>query len=189
MTFTDCIVTDRLILRRFVEEDVKDVFALMRDDFVARKAGFAPFKSLHQTEVFMKNWREGAYAITERGDNRVIGIVQLPFFPFDERAEIGYWLEEESRGKGYMTEAVEAVKGYAFKDWWWCNELRIHVYSENEASKRVALKCGFYPMYDAFQESVYSRYGAVESEECYSITRADYEWQQKGTSFYSTAAA
>lgn len=53
----------------------------------------------------------------------------------------------------------------------------------------MALKCGFYPKYEAYKESVYSPYGAVESEDCYSITRGDYEWQQRGVSFYSTAAA
>lgn len=189
MSFTDCIVTDRLILRRFVEEDVEDVFALMRDDYTAKKAGFPPFKSLGQTEAFMLNWRCNAYAITERADDKVIGILQTPMSPWYGRIEMGYWLAEDYRGRGYMTEAVEAVKAYCFNEYWWCNEIRIRVFCGNDASSNVAMKCGFYPQYDAYQETVYSCYGDVESEECYSITRGDFEWQRRGVSFYSTAAA
>ena len=186
MSFRDCIVTDRLILRRFDEGDAEDVFALMRDDYIAERAGFRPFKSLGQTQKFMDDWQEWAYVITERGSNTVIGIIQTPRTGWFNVA-IGYWLSAEYRGLGYMTEAVEAVKEYLFDEFRWCNEITIYVYCGNDSSRNVALKCGFYPKYDAYRECVYSRYGKAESEECFTMTRGDYEWECRGESYFTTA--
>lgn len=187
--FTDCIVTDRLILRHFVEEDVDDVFALMSDDYICRMAGIPPFKTPERARWFMDNWQDGAYAITERdGDDTVIGIIQVPYHWFEGRVSFGYWLAEPYRGKGYMTEVVEALTENVFNSYLYCDEIDIFVYRGNEASRNVALKCGFFPKYEAYKECVYSHYGVAESEECYAMTRGDYEWRRRGESSYSTAA-
>ena len=100
---------------------------------------------------------------------------------------IGYCLAEEYRGRGYMTEVVEAVKEMLF-DIWWCDEIMLYVYVGNEASRNVALKCGLRPKYEEYKDCVYNPYGRVESEECFSMTRGDYEWERRGEPFYSTAA-
>jgi len=187
MSFRDCIVTERLILRRFDEGDEEDVLALMSDDYICKWIGFRPFTSLDQTREFMDNWRFLAYAITERESDTVIGIIQIPRTGWD-RAEIGYLLSAEYCGLGYMTETVQAVKAYLFDEYWWCDEIGIHVYSGNDASCNVALKCGFYPQYEDYRECIYSPYGRAESEEFFLITRGDYEWERRGKTFYSTAS-
>ena len=116
----------------------------------------------------------------------VIGIIQLPCFFWESRVEIGYWLDEDYRGMGYMTEAIEAVKAFVFENFRWCREIRIYVYEGNDASSNVALKCGFFPVYEAYKVNVYSLFGKVESELLYSITRADYEWEKRGLPYFST---
>ena len=116
----------------------------------------------------------------------VIGIIQLPCFFWESRVEIGYWLDEDYRGKGYMTEAIEAVKAYVFENFRWCREMRIYVYEGNDASSNVALKCGFFPVYEAYKQNVYSQFGNVESELAYSMTRGDYEWEKRGLPYFST---
>ena len=186
MSYTDCIVTDRLILRRLVKEDIEDVFALMSDPYIAEKAGFKPFKSFDTVQRFMRNWRRDAFAITERSSDTVIGIIQTPYLMWESMAEIGYWLDKEYRGMGYMTEAIEAVKSYIFENNWWFEEIRIIVYEGNEASSNVAHKCGFFPLFEAYRENVYSPFGKVESELVFSMTRDDYEWERSGTPFFST---
>lgn len=45
------------------------------------------------------------------------------------------------RGRGYMTEAVKAVKEELFRQG--VSQVTIGVFPRNEASKRVASKCGF----------------------------------------------
>jgi RimJ/RimL family protein N-acetyltransferase len=183
----DQFTTDRLILRRFKEEDLHDVFALMSDDFTCRMAGMPVFKTLERTKKFMDNWADGAYAITEKGGDKVIGIIQTPIFWWDHCAHLGYWLMEGYRGKGYMTEAVQAMTEF-FLDEWWCDEVHIYIFVGNDASKKVAIKCGFYPKYDAYKDAVYSPYGTVESEECFVKTAGDQTWERRGEDFFSTAA-
>ena len=182
----DYIETERLILRRFKDEDIHDVFALMSDDYTCKMAGIPIFKSLERTETFMDNWAHEAYGITEKGCDKVIGIVQTPSFWWDNRAEIGYWLLKDFRGKGYMTEAIKAVSD-ALLERAWCDEIRIHVFVGNEASERVAIKCGFHLMFDSYKENVYSHYGTVESEECFFKTAGDLEWERRGMDFFSTS--
>ncbi len=188
---SDYIATERLVLRRFKEDDVEDVFALMSDDYICRMAGIPTFKTLERTWRFMWDWWGNAYAITERGgDDKVIGIIQIPIDYFGGRVMFGYWLAAEYRGKGYMSEVVETLVERIFEDegMSWCEEIEIDVYLGNEASRGVALKCGFFPQDEKFRECVYSHYGSVESEECFLITRGDYEWRLRGEASYSTAA-
>ena len=111
MIFNGCIVTDRLILRPFDKGDLKDVFALLSDEYIAERAGFRPFKSIEQAWGFIDRWQRSAFAITERCSDTVIGVIQTPHTGF-RTADVGYWLASEYRGKGYMMEALEAIKAY-----------------------------------------------------------------------------
>lgn len=184
----DRIETERLVLRRFEKRDKEDVLKLMSEDYVCRMAGIPPFKTLEQAEQFMRDWYAEAYAVTEKGVDRVIGIVQTPINPFGRCAYMGYWLAEAYRGKGYMTEAVEAVKEVLF-DTDWCEEIKVYIYLGNAASRNLALKCGFHLDYKGYSENVYNPYGRVESEEAFTITSGEYEWARRGKTFYTTAEA
>lgn len=186
MIVPNCIVTDRLILRHFVEGDENDILSIMSDVETARKAGFKPMKDITEAESFMRDWRRDGFAITERESDTVIGVMQTPRY-WHGTAYLGYWLDRDHRGMGYMTEAVEAIISFLF-DRPWIDDIYIYVYCGNEASRNVALKCGFHPDFSKYQETVYSLFGAVESEECFILTREDYEWEQSGKSYYSTAA-
>ena len=183
----DSIKTERLVLRPFRDGDAEDVLAPMSDDYICRMAGIKPFKTIDEAKAFMANWECEAYAMTEKGGDKVIGIIQMPCFWMTSTVGLGYWLAGEYCGRGYMTEAIEAVKKMLFENWW-VDELLLYVYVGNEASRNVALKCGFRPKYEAYKENVYNPYGTVESEECFTITRGDYEWEQRGEDCYSSAA-
>ena len=187
MNVSNCILTDRLIPRPFIRGDEEDVLEIMKDENTARKAGFKPFKSVEEAGRFMRSWRRECFAITERQSDTVIGVIQTPY-GWDGTASFGYWLGEQYRGKGYMTEAVEAVKKYIFSSSFWIDEIELYVYCGNEASRKVALKCGFWPDYSKYKEITYSRFGAAESEERFIITRGDFEWEQRGCTTFSCAA-
>jgi ribosomal-protein-alanine N-acetyltransferase len=57
-------------------------------------------------------------------------------------AELGYWLSEVHWGKGYATEAVQAVAEYAFSRFDFVR-LQARVLDGNPASSRVLEKAGF----------------------------------------------
>ena len=58
------------------------------------------------------------------------------------KAEIGYWLNERSRGKGYMTEAIKTVIKYGFDEMGFATIEADH-FIDNPASGRVLEKVGF----------------------------------------------
>ncbi len=56
--------------------------------------------------------------------------------------EIGYWLETAFTRQGYTTEMVKALTRFAFQSF---HAARVHIVTQvgNDASRRVAEKCGF----------------------------------------------
>lgn len=62
--------------------------------------------------------------------------------PVHGRAEFGYWITADERGKGYATEAAGLLKEYATAERR-LRRLMARVFEGNEASKRVLEKVGF----------------------------------------------
>lgn len=85
------------------------------------------------------------FVICHKGDDRIIGSVGLSFVARGplQSCMIGYSLDQEYNGKGYMTEAVKQVIQYAF------TELKFHritgeVSPRNPGSIRVLENAGFH---------------------------------------------
>ncbi len=60
----------------------------------------------------------------------------------DAVVEVAYGIDEEHRGRGYATEAANALVDYAFASGR-VRKVRAHTKLENAASERVLTKCGF----------------------------------------------
>lgn len=62
--------------------------------------------------------------------------LEIPLF------EIGYWIETDFTRHGLATEMVHALTRFAFESF---NAVRVQIMTQvgNEASRRVAEKCGF----------------------------------------------
>jgi RimJ/RimL family protein N-acetyltransferase len=56
--------------------------------------------------------------------------------------EIGYWVRTKYMGQGFVTEAVNAITAYAFKELH-ANRVEIRCDAENIRSAAVAKRCGF----------------------------------------------
>ena len=63
-----------------------------------------------------------------------------------------------------------------------------YVHEGNDASRRVAVKCGFHLSYEDYKECAYSDYGRWVSKECFVMTDGEYEWERRGEDFYTTAS-
>jgi ribosomal-protein-alanine N-acetyltransferase len=59
-----------------------------------------------------------------------------------QSCQIGYRLDEREAGKGYMTEALNDIKAFAFEELN-LHRLELNVIPRNERSLRVAQKAGF----------------------------------------------
>ena len=144
------IKTDRLILRKWTQDDAKSLFAYAQNPNVGPIAGWPPHKDIETSKDVIDNVFCGSecYAICEKENNIAIGAVELKLNGHtdmterDDECELGYWLGEPFWGRGYMPEAAHALIKRGFEDLGmttiWCG-----YYDGNEKSKRVQEKLGF----------------------------------------------
>lgn len=142
--------TQRLILRKWTEDDADSLFEYAKNPEVGPIAGWPPHKNVEESKEIIKNVFNGAecYAICEKGSNIAIGAVELKLNGHtdmterDDECELGYWLGQPFWGRGYMPEAARALLRHGFEDLGmkavWCG-----YYDGNQKSKRVQEKLGF----------------------------------------------
>lgn len=142
--------TERLILRRVLPSDVKEMFEL-RSNPETMKYIPRPLLTNHEEALAHIQMMEDKietneginWAITLKGDDTMLGVIgHYRIKPEHYRAEVGYMILPEYHGKGITTEAVQCVVDYGF------NTMQLHsiegvIDPENEASERVLQKCGF----------------------------------------------
>ncbi len=118
---TPKLETERLILRKFTENDIIPLFSILKDKEVNTYLPWFPLKTLEEAEKFFKdNYTEVykqpngyKYAICLRSNNIPIGYVNIST---DDSHDLGYGLQREFWNKGIVTEACNAVLKQARKD-------------------------------------------------------------------------
>jgi len=143
--------TERLILRKLEETDVERMFLLDSNADVMKYVGAAPLSELHQSQevikLIQKQYLEtglGRLAVIEKSTGLLIGWSGLKLLTKETNGykniyELGYRFLPESWGKGFATEAAEAVLEYGFHG---LKALIIYAYAhcENKASHRILTK-------------------------------------------------
>ena len=87
-------------------------------------------------------WIHG-FVLVQRADNAVVGNCGFKGPPDSDGAvEIAYGVAADYQGKGYATEAAQALVWYAFHSGK-VRVVRAHTLPEKNASTRVLTKCGF----------------------------------------------
>ncbi|MDD6656265.1 MAG: GNAT family N-acetyltransferase [Lachnospiraceae bacterium] len=108
------IETERLILRRYKEEDLDDLYEYLSDPEVV---AFEPYKPMSYDEV-KENlaWRistDEMIAVEEKASGKMIGNLYLGNRDFASK-EIGYVFNRNFWKKGYAKEAARAVIQHEF---------------------------------------------------------------------------
>lgn len=142
--------TERLLLRRVLPSDVKEMFEL-RSNPETMKYIPRPLLTNHEEALAHIQMMEDKietneginWAITLKGDDKMLGVIgHYRIKPEHYRAEVGYMILPKYHGKGITTEAVQCVVDYGF------NTMQLHsiegvIDPENGASEKVLQKCGF----------------------------------------------
>ena len=118
---TPTLETERLILRKFTENDLEALFLIHRDEEVNKFLPWYPLKDLKETrrfyeERYVLNYAQPqgyAYAICLKEDNVPVGYIKIEM---DEAHDFGYGLRKEFWHRGIVTEAAKAVVKQAEKD-------------------------------------------------------------------------
>ena len=151
--FDEKIETERLILKPYdlTFETATMLFNTIKEnwDFLTRflyrmRIATAPedeYAWIYKMNEKWKNMDGPCYAIWTK-DGAFIGACDLHSVNYEtDSADIGYWLAEKYTGYGYITEAVNAMADNFFKRGF--NRLTIVMDTENTASEKVAIRCGF----------------------------------------------
>ena len=131
-------------LREWREADLDDVVRLTNDPEIPRWTRVPEpntveiarewFASIPDDELHL--------CIADGSSGAVLGSVGLMRGDAENRrAEIGYWVGAEHRGRGVASAAVELMAQRAFAAGW--HRLELHIDPDNAASRRVAEKAGF----------------------------------------------
>jgi RimJ/RimL family protein N-acetyltransferase len=142
-TITDGVV----VLRQFREGDRSVVLGTMRDPLVQRWLNMPGEPADRDFDSLLRMIRDSRrngdrfdYAVTERGEDTSLGAV-IASRRHRDNYEIAYLAGEAGRGRGLMTRAVTLLCDSLLDEGVERLELRTH--PENEASQRLAERCGF----------------------------------------------
>lgn len=138
------IETQRLLLRPVTLKDANDMFEYASDEKTTYYV-FDPHRSLEETEDSIANYFMneplGKYGIELKETGKMIGTIDLRLKEEKYKAELGYTMNKEYHGNGYMTEAGKALLHLGF------NILELERISaihdeRNNASGRVMQRLG-----------------------------------------------
>ena len=142
--------TERLVLRRFEQGDSEAFASYRADPDVARYQSWEGF-TRSDAERFVAEmsrtdpgvpgeWFQ--FAVSERATGELVGDCALVLHAGDPPiGEVGYTLAPAEQGRGFATEAVRAVIGYAFEQLG-AAAIRAVTDVRNEASIAVAERLG-----------------------------------------------
>ena len=118
---TPLLETERLILRKFTENDIEALYFLLKDEEVNIFLPWFPLKNMDEAKRFFEerfagNYKKPCaynYAICLKNDNYPIAYVNVNM---DDSYDFGYGIRKEFWHKGIVTEAGKAVVEQLKKD-------------------------------------------------------------------------
>lgn len=145
---TQEIISNRLILRKFSQNDSKEIFNGFRNQkeflYYTNKKKVSLQDQIDSLKDINEKYENKDYynwLIILKDTNQIIGAINLNVNLRNDSVMFNYAIDNRFTRNGYMTEALEAVKDFAF------NQMKVHRFEggcviTNIASKRVMEKCG-----------------------------------------------
>ena len=139
--------SDGLLLRPLRPDDAPAVVEACLDPAIGRftfmQEGLGLDEARRWIEDANRRWSNGAprFAIVEATTGRFVGQVGMSVYEPYQSAEMFYWVAAPERGRGVASRALSAMCDWAFANG--VERLHLVVHPENEASHRVAARCGF----------------------------------------------
>lgn len=138
---------EKVFLRYVAAEDFDEMMQMFRESRKFYNGLVSPPLNREEFANYVARNDENEsefFVICRREDEKIVGAINLSqiFRKSFQNAYLGYSLGVKYTGKGFMTEAVNLILKYAFKD------LKLHrieanIQPQNEASIAVAERCGF----------------------------------------------
>lgn len=165
-----------LLLREVEYHDYKDIFDYASDDEVTDFLSWDSYLSIEQAKasvqnVFLSRPNNGvpaAYAIFHKKDHKMIGTCDVFTVNWEQaRGEIGYVMNKNYWGRGYMSRVLKEVVRFAF-EYLHLDTIDIRHHPDNIGSQKVIEKNGFIRVADTY----YKHYDMEIPT--YKMSREDY---------------
>lgn len=162
--------TDRLLLRKFTENDIDAVYEMRSDRDLMRfirEPQTDRAEAQSWVNLISSRWETdkiGFCAVIEKSSGRFAGWCGLWRLKETNEIEVGYALLGDFRGKGYAAEASEAFLEYGFEALG-LKEIVAVARPENRASRRVMERVGMtYDYTGRFYERELVHYSVTKEE-------------------------
>ncbi len=174
------LTTPRLVLRPAQREDAPAVCRLLQDQEIQMNTLYIPYpytldhahSFIHSCQIADEN--DCNYALVRQADGEFLGMISLVINPDHKRGMVGYWLGKAYWNQGYMSEALQRVMQYGFKERG-LQKVYAECFVENRGSARVMEKSGMVRE-GLLREYFYHRIrDAMMDVYHYGIIRAEYE--------------
>ena len=171
--------TESLLLRRMEMRDAQDMYEYSRDPLVAKHVLWDAHTSVSDTKSYLRymlrKYRAGepsSWCIVEKSTGKVVGTIGYMWYQKDNSAcEVGYSLARRCWNRGYMTQALNAVLDYTFRELG-INRVEAQHETDNGASGAVMRKCGM-TKEGTLRNRLYNK-GRYVDVDLYSILRKEY---------------
>ena len=182
------LITDRLILRDHVVEDLETHHKLLSNDNVMKYLQDIKTNNIEESkqnlqkiidDSLSKDRKLFFFRIENKVTNEFIGEIGYTVIqntPYGKLVHLGYFLKEKYWNKGYATEALKRTIEYAFVE---NNVYRIRTgcFKENIGSERVMQKCGF------IKEAEFKKYilheGQLKDRVEYRLLKEEYNARKR----------
>lgn len=139
--------TERLILRNLVSQDLENIYEWTSDEEVTQYLTWPTHQNKETTKRILDQWleeykQENCYrlGIVLKENNKLIGMIDVVDYKEDQPV-VGYVLNQNYWGHGYMTEAFSGVIDYLKEQGF--HKIYIEADQRNIGSNCVIQKNGF----------------------------------------------
>lgn len=175
--------TERLVLRKFEPDDLKDITAWEEISSARNPKGEAR-KFLEYCFGEYRAGGAGPWGMQLKGTGTLVGNCGFPHLIFEELCgEVNYYVEKRYRGQGLAPEAVKALVRFGFQE---IGLARIQARCEpdNFGSERVMQKSGM--KFEGFIEHAPFSNAPTPRQKLYAISREDFRLPGNGSNNCST---
>ncbi len=171
--------TERIILRKIEPKDASTLLKWGQDNIYHKRAGYQYLQDLDAAKksVLQYQARPYSYGIVLKENNRLIGLVELYERGLDEynglllTKDLGFLLDKEYWHRGLMTEALQLIIDFAFKELEQ-NQIWAGTFVSNTNSQKLLKKLGFRYVYTTDYSMVSSLFNY--QEKYYLLTPQDW---------------
>lgn len=173
--------TERLVLRAFVSADAARLSELagkrhIADTTVSIPHPYSPEQAMEDIHKYTEEFKQGtgaffAIALREAPERLIGGALIKTIDRPNEQGELGYWIDEASAGKGYATEAAQAILEYGFNVEGLNRICACHMV-RNTASGRVLARIGM--QQEGRMRQLIKKWDIFEDVLLWSILREEY---------------